>query len=817
MDVLSVVRRLLGRRARIVAYATLFLSFAASATAGTLTLGWDPVADPNVVGYRVSYGTTSGNYTASVDCGLSTTCAVPNLTDGQRYYLVVESYNAVGLYSPPSLEVSGVVAASASLTSPAQGSALSGTSVLFQWSAGTNATDYKLSVGNSLGGTSILNKDEGTNLSDTVTGLPTNGSPVYVRLWSLMGSAWNYKDYTFTSYTVPPTLTVSPTSVQAGATITVSVTNGPGNPSDWVAMVPSSSSDGAYVAWKYLNGLTTSAPSPGMTTATLQFTAPSTGGTYNFRFFANGSFAKLATSGTVTVTAAPAPTPTISLSTTSLNGGAQFTVTLANGPRNATDWVSVNATSAADTAYISWAFMNGTTTPPATGSAGATFQMHAPTAPGTYNVRWFSNNTFTKLATSATFTVVAPPPPPPGSVTLSTTTVSAGSQFSVTLANGPANPTDWVALYQTGAPSGAYLKWEFLNGTTTPPSSGVSNAALQFTAPTTAGTYEIRWFSNNTFTTIGTSAALTVLPPPPPSVTLGATSVNAGRPFSVTLANGPANPTDWVALYQTGAPSGAYLKWQFMNGTTAPPSAGSAGATLQFTAPSTAGTYEVRWFSSNTFTTLATSATLTVLPPPPPSVTPSATTVNAGSLFTVTLADGPANRTDWAGLYSTVAGDGGYMAWAFMNGSYSAPAAGTAGATLQFVAPATPGTYNVRWFANGSFSKLATSATITVQPAPPPSLSLSATTVARGGVFTVTVANGPANPTDWVALVPTSAPNGGYISWKFMNGITIAPPSGMSAAILTFVAPVTPGTYNIRFFSNNTFNLLATSATITVP
>jgi hypothetical protein len=34
---------------------------------------------------------------------------------------------------------------------------------------------------------------------------------------------------------------------------------------------------------------------------------------------------------------------------------------------------------------------------------------------------------------------------------------------------------------------------------------------------------------------------------------------------------------------------------------------------------------------------------------------------------------------------------------------------------VQFTAPTTPGTYNVRLFSNGTYTRLATSATITVQ------------------------------------------------------------------------------------------------------
>lgn len=73
-------------------------------------------------------------------------------------------------------------------------------------------------------------------------------------------------------------------------------------------------------------------------------------------------------------------------------------------------------------------------------------------------------------------------------------------------------------------------------------------------------------------------------------------------------------------------------------------------------------------------------------------------------------------RMSWVGYYGAAADDRAYQQWSFLNGSASPPAAGLTTAALQFTAPQTPGTYNIRFFANGGYTKLATSATITVTP-----------------------------------------------------------------------------------------------------
>jgi hypothetical protein len=36
-------------------------------------------------------------------------------------------------------------------------------------------------------------------MSASLTGLPTNGSTVYVRLWSLANATWQYNDYIYTA------------------------------------------------------------------------------------------------------------------------------------------------------------------------------------------------------------------------------------------------------------------------------------------------------------------------------------------------------------------------------------------------------------------------------------------------------------------------------------------------------------------------------------------------------------------------------------------------------------------------------------------
>ena len=75
--------------------------------------------------------------------------------------------------------------------------------------------------------------------------------------------------------------------------MTVTLTDGLGGATDWLAFAATSASNSGYVQWTYVGG--------GVTTRTWTITAPTTPGTYEFRLFLNDGFTRAATSPTVTV------------------------------------------------------------------------------------------------------------------------------------------------------------------------------------------------------------------------------------------------------------------------------------------------------------------------------------------------------------------------------------------------------------------------------------------------------------------------------------------------------------------------------------
>ena len=77
-----------------------------AARSASVVLAWNPSPSGGVQGYHVYFGTISGFYTGMVDVGSSTTMTVSSLTGGQVYYFAITAYDASGLESGFSNELS---------------------------------------------------------------------------------------------------------------------------------------------------------------------------------------------------------------------------------------------------------------------------------------------------------------------------------------------------------------------------------------------------------------------------------------------------------------------------------------------------------------------------------------------------------------------------------------------------------------------------------------------------------------------------------------------------------------------------------------
>jgi hypothetical protein len=96
------------RPSRTLLALVLVLGATSVAHAGTISVAWDSLTHPDLVGYRVYYGTASGTYPQSVDVGLTPQATLTGLTDCTTYYVAVKGRASDGSLSPTySTEISG--------------------------------------------------------------------------------------------------------------------------------------------------------------------------------------------------------------------------------------------------------------------------------------------------------------------------------------------------------------------------------------------------------------------------------------------------------------------------------------------------------------------------------------------------------------------------------------------------------------------------------------------------------------------------------------------------------------------------------------
>lgn len=461
-----------------------------------------------------------------------------------------------------------------------------------------------------------------------------------------------------------PTLSVSATSVAGGVAVTATLNNGLGGSLDWLSLAAVSAANSSYVQYTLVGA--------GVTSRTWTVTMPATPGSYEFRLL-SGSNVRLATSPTVVVVA-----PTLSVSTTNAVTGEPVTVTMTNGSGGTGDWLAFASTTAANTSYLQHTNVGA-------GVTTRTWTVNMPSTPGTYEFRMFLNSGFTRVATSPTITVTVGPP---SLSSLSPSGAPVGAAAFTLTVNG------------SGFNAGSVVRWNGSDRATTYVSATRVRATIPASDVNAAGTAQITVFVPAPGG--GLSSSLPFEIGGTPVLTVSATTVTTGSEVTVTLTGGYGGSGDWLALAATTAPNNSYLKYTNVG-------AGVTERTWTVTM-SSAGTFEFRLFLNNGYTRVATSAPVVVTEGPPPVLTVNTTTAAPGTPITVTLTNGRGGTADWMSFAPTSAANNSYLQFVYVG-------SGVTTRTWTVTAPSTPGTYEFRLFLNNSYTRAATSATITV-PAP---------------------------------------------------------------------------------------------------
>lgn len=288
-----------------------------------------------------------------------------------------------------------------------------------------------------------------------------------------------------------PSLTVSASSVSVGQSVTVTLHDGYGGSTDWVAL-SAIGAPATQVLWYAYVGT-------GATSGSWTVPMPLTAGQYEFRLFPNNGYTSVATSPPVSVLA-PATAPSFTVSAMSVAPGDSVTVALHDGYGGSADWVGLAATGAPPTEVLWYAYVgSGVTT--------NSWTVAMPSAEGQYEFRYFPNNGYTIVARSgavavgtrdATLHMMVNSVAPPG-----VACVAPGTPVSLDVANGPGNVGDWIGLYNIGPASVPmhtdYLDWRYLSGTYDYPPAGVEAATMTFSAPDAPGRYEFRFCPDDSY------------------------------------------------------------------------------------------------------------------------------------------------------------------------------------------------------------------------------------------------------------------------------------------------------------------------------
>lgn len=296
-----------------------------------------------------------------------------------------------------------------------------------------------------------------------------------------------------------------------------------------------------------------------------------------------------------------------------------------------------------------------------------------------------------------------------------------------------ASPTarDWIGFYAAGTSNTAFLAWVYVSCSQAP-TIAKANGSCALTLPVNLanGGYELRLLSNDGFTTLATSNAVTLGGAPLPVVDLVANAPTASEtgptPGTIRVSRTGSPTTDLAVNYTAGGTATNLTDYQLLNGATLQPLMGSVtiaagqASVLILVRPVDDAIAEndetvVLTLSANTAYRVgsSSSATVTILDNDRTgaSITGSPSRILQGANLIASWS-GIVNPTaaDWIGLYGVGAPNTAFLAWRYVNCNWSptvSMASGSCGLTIP--ANLADGNYELRLLSNDGFGRLATS------------------------------------------------------------------------------------------------------------
>jgi hypothetical protein len=331
-------------------------------------------------------------------------------------------------------------------------------------------------------------------------------------------------------------------------------------------------------------------------------------------------------------------------------------------------------------------------------------------------------------------------------------------------ATGSGDSHDFVTVVKKGSREGDYGDYVY-----------VAPGKLQLQLPGVPGDYELRVLAAaSPYPTLARQAlkiegaAATVKAP---------ATVKAGAEFEVAWT-GPNNPRDYVTI---GDAANKYLDYKYTRD----------GSPAKITAPDKPGEYEVRYMLGEGDTAIATQK-VTI-----GNVTASVSApaqIASGAKVSVRWT-GPANPRDYVTIVKAGAREETWDRYDYVS----------KGNPLTLAAPDAPGEYEIRYLTAQTNTTLARAKLIVG----PVSGSVVAPAQAVAGEAFKVSWKGPDNPRNFVTVVPKGAREGEYSASYFYTTPQANPG--------TLVAPLTPGDYEVRYSTAESYFTIARATVKVTP
>jgi Ca-activated chloride channel family protein len=253
---------------------------------------------------------------------------------------------------------------------------------------------------------------------------------------------------------------------------------------------------------------------------------------------------------------------------------------------------------------------------------------------------------------------------------------AAGATIDVTW-TGPDRDADYIATAVPDAEDGAYLTYEYT----------AKGNPLPLRLPAQPGSFEIRYVEATTLQVLGrTTIEVTGMD--------NALSAPAEAPIGSTIPvlwEGAGYSEDYIDIALPGSEPLTYITYAYV----------SDGNPVEIQVPVKPGAYEIRYITGQDASVFATIP-LTVTDVPATLTAPDS--VAAGGTLPVSFT-GPMNANDYLTIAEQSDGPLGYLTYEYVSGR----------SEVTLTAPETPGTYALRYIADGPDTAVLVEKTLTVQ------------------------------------------------------------------------------------------------------